>query len=90
MNMEDYFSDSNKDKPWFKIIDGIIVNDEGLFFNALYMAMTSHPTYVIASDLENDRKDIILAAMLDYFETKEEFEKCASIFKIKKQIKEIC
>jgi hypothetical protein len=84
--MNDYFSSDINAKPWFPIIDGIIVNDEDLFFNALYMAMTNHPMYVIASDLEADRKDTILSAMLQYFEIKEEFEKCKEIYNIKKQI----
>jgi len=88
--MKDYFSSDINAKPWFPIIDGIIVNDEDLFFNALYMAMTSHPTYVIASDLAADRKSVILGAMLEYFEIKEEFEKCSKILNIKKQIKLIC
>tara|TARA_B110000285_G_C14963844_1_gene533025 strand:- start:14 stop:268 length:255 start_codon:yes stop_codon:yes gene_type:complete len=77
-------------KNWFHIIDGLMVNDKDMFFNALYMAMTNHPTYVITADLEQDRKDIILSAMLLYFEDREEFEKCASICTIKKQIKGIC
>jgi hypothetical protein len=84
MDINDYtFGDNNK---WFKIIDGLIVNNEDMFFNALYMAMTNHPMYVISSDLENERKDVILSAMIKYFEVKEEFEKCASIYNIKKQI----
>ena len=42
------------------------------------------------SDMDHGRKNIILAAMLDYFESKEEFEKCATIYKIKKEIQSIC
>mgnify|MGYP000234473391 FL=1 len=87
--MNDYFSNS-ENRKWFKIIDGLIVNNEDMFFNALYMAMTHHPTYVIAADLEDDKKDVILSAMLKYFENKEEFEKCASIYTIKKQINTTC
>ena len=45
--MNDYtFSDDSK--KWFRIFDGLIVNNEDMFFNALYMAITHHPTYVIA------------------------------------------
>jgi hypothetical protein len=87
--MNDYtFSDDSK--KWFRIFDGLIVNNEDMFFNALYMAITHHPTYVIASDLEDERKITILGVMLKHFEEKEEFEKCASIYNIKKQIKTIC
>jgi len=71
---------------WFKIIDGLMVNNRDAFFEALYRAMTNHPTYVITSDLENDRKKTILDIMLKHFETKEEFEKCASIFNIKNKL----
>ena len=61
--MNDYtFSDDSK--KWFRIFDGLIVNNEDMFFNALYMAITHHPTYVIASDLEDERKITILGAML--------------------------
>jgi hypothetical protein len=39
--------------------------------------------------MEDERKNTILGAMLKHFEIREEFEKCAAINKIKKQIK-IC
>jgi len=42
------------------------------------------------SDMEGGRKGVILNAMLDYFENKEEFEKCAAIYNIKKQIDHTC
>jgi hypothetical protein len=85
---DSFFNDTNQ--KWFKIIDGLMVSNEDVFFNTLYMAITNHPSYVITSDLENDRKDTILGAMLKHFENKEEFEKCACIFNIKKQIKLTC
>lgn len=88
--MNSYFSSGKNNKSnWFKVIDGIVANDADMFFNALYQAITNHPTYVIASDMEDERKSTILGAMLKHFETREEFEKCAEINKIKKQIK-IC
>lgn len=85
-----FFSGDNPDSKWFQIIDGLLVSDRDRFFSALYMAITNHPTYVIMSDMETDRKGVILNAMLEYFETKEEFEKCAVIYNIKKQIKSAC
>lgn len=89
--MDNYFyTDKNDRSKWFKVIDGIVANDADMFFNALYMAITNHPTYVIQSDLEDDRKNTILGAMLKHFEEKEEFEKCAAIYNIKKQIKIVC
>lgn len=88
--MMDNFFSGDRNRRWIKIIDGILVNDEDMFYNALYMAMTSHPSYVITSDLEDDRKKIILNTMLTYFEGKEEFEKCVTIYNIKKQLKKTC
>lgn len=84
--MNDSFLEDRNHK-WYKIIDGIMVTNEDTFFNTLYMAITKHPTYVICADLETKRKDSILGAMLKHFESKEDFEKCACIFDIKKQIK---
>jgi len=81
---------SGKNQNWFRVFDNLIVNDEDAFYNMLYMAITKHPSYVIMSDLEIDRKETILGVMLKHFENKEEFEKCASIYNIKKQIKTIC
>lgn len=85
-----FFGSGKPSSVWFQIIDGLLVNDKDQFFSALYMAITNHPTYVIMSDMDHDRKNVILAAMLDYFESKEEFEKCATIYKIKKEIQSIC
>jgi hypothetical protein len=61
-----------------------------MFFNALFKAMTHHPTYVILSDMESSRKNIILSAMLKYFEDREDYEKCAAVCDIKKQIEYTC
>lgn len=85
-----FFSDDKSNSKWFQIIDGLLVSDKDMFFSTLYMAITNHPTYVIMSDMETDRKGVILGAMLEYFETKEEFEKCAVIYNIKKQIQTSC
>lgn len=85
-----FFSGNKSNSKWFQIIDGLLVNDRDTFFIALYMAITNHPTYVILSDMDAGRKGVILNAMLEYFESKEEFEKCANIFKIKKQIETAC
>ena len=85
-----FFGSGKPSSVWFQIIDGLLVNDKDQFFSALYMAIINHPTYVIMSDMDHGRKNIILAAMLDYFESKEEFEKCATIYKIKKEIQSIC
>ena len=59
-------------------------------WKATFHDLTNHPTYVIMSDMEGGRKGVILNAMLDYFENKEEFEKCAAIYNIKKQIDHTC
>lgn len=87
--MNDYFL-NDRNKKWFKIIDGIAVNDENTFYNVLYMAISKHPSYVILSDVTAERKSNILNKMLTYFEIREEFEKCAYIHNINKQINSTC
>tara|TARA_B100000900_G_scaffold369853_1_gene347991 strand:- start:804 stop:1088 length:285 start_codon:yes stop_codon:yes gene_type:complete len=73
-------------KRWHVIIEGLMVNNEPLFFQALYQAMIEHPTYVILSDMESERKCDILAQMLKYYEKREDYEKCAKLLEIQKQV----
>jgi hypothetical protein len=78
-------------KRWHVIIEGLMVNNEPLFFQALYQAMIEHPTYVILSDMETERKYVILNKMMKYYESKEDYEKCAKLLEIQKQVNDnIC
>ena len=48
--------------------------------------MIEHPTYVILSDMETERKYSILNKMMKYYESKEDYEKCAKLLEIQKQV----
>lgn len=71
---------------WDLIIEGLLVNNKSAFFCALYHAMVEHPSYVILSDMELERKLELLSNMLSYYEEKEDYEKCANLLKIQQQV----
>jgi hypothetical protein len=63
-----------------------MVNNKSKFFAALYQAMMEHPAYVILSDMPQERKVDILNNMLSFYEEREDFEKCAKLFKMQQQL----
>lgn len=71
---------------WDIIIEGLMVNNKSQFFAALYQAMMEHPAYVILSDMPQERKLDILNNMLSFYEDREDFEKCANLFKMQQQL----
>jgi len=75
---------------WNKLIRGIHVRDEDLFVNTLFQAISKHPSYVILSDMESQRKSTIIAAMISYYENREDYEKCAILFEIQKDLNTVC
>ena len=85
--MNNYFG-KNRDSrnKWDIIIDGLMVNNKSRFFAALYQAMMEHPAYVILSDMPQGRKLEILNNMLNFYEEREDFEKCAKLFKMQQQL----
>ena len=85
--MNNYFG-KNRDSrnKWDIIIDGLMVNNKSKFFAALYQAMMEHPAYVILSDMPQGRKLEILNNMLNFYEEREDFEKCAKLFKMQQQL----
>jgi hypothetical protein len=85
----DYFSKRNRRRfdRFQTIIEGLLVNDKGQFFNLLYGAMIEHPSYVILSDMPIDRKFNLLDEMMEYYESHEDYEKCAKLLKIQKEVK---
>lgn len=86
-----YFQDNNRnDEMWYSLIDGAMLLNSERFFKCVFDAIQKHPTYVILSDFETDRKMFILEKMLEHYESKEDFEKCKVIFDIKKQIELEC
>jgi hypothetical protein len=77
--------DSDNDM-WYNIVNNIMLLNSEAFFRAVFDAMQNHPTYVILSDFESDRKIFIMEEMLKHYEAREDFEKCKVIYEIKKQI----
>ena len=73
--------------PWQVLVDGLISYNKEAFFQALFLAMSKHPSYVILADMEIERKADILNKMIMHYEEKEDFEKCQVIFNIKKELK---
>jgi citrate lyase beta subunit len=87
MNNSFFDKDRNeKGDMWYNIVNNIMLLNSEAFFRAVFDAMQNHPTYVILSDFESDRKIYIMDQMLEHYEKKEDFEKCKVIFEIKKQI----
>lgn len=88
--MNNSFFDKNRNEEagdmWYNIVNNIMLLNSEAFFRAVFDAMQNHPTYVILSDFESDRKIYIMDQMLEHYEKKEDFEKCKIIFEIKKQI----
>ena len=85
--MNNYFGkDRDSRKKWDIIIDGLMVNNKSRFFAVLYQAMMEHPAYVILSDMTQERKLEILNSMLNFYEQREDFEKCTDLFKIQQQL----
>ena len=87
--MNNSFFDKNRNEEgdmWYNIVNNIMLLNSEAFFRAVFDAMQNHPTYVILSDFESDRKIYIMDQMLKHYEQKEDFEKCKVIFEIKKQI----
>lgn len=78
------------DDLWYSLVNGLMLVNTENFFKAIYDAIQKHPTYVILSDFESDRKMFILEEMLKHYENKEDFEKCKVIFEIKKQVESEC
>lgn len=78
------------DDLWYSLVNGLMLVNTENFFKAIYDAIQQHPTYVILSDFESDRKMFILEEMLKHYENKEDFEKCKVIFDIKKQVESEC
>lgn len=69
------------------IVQGLMSSNRSAFFLALYQAMMEHPTYVILSEMPVDRKISVLNDMLSFYEGQEDYEKCANILKLQKEVK---
>lgn len=83
--MDNFKSRRNK-KDFYAAIEGLIVNNKSMFFSVLYKAIMEHPAYVVLSDMPKKRKFEILEDMLQYYESHEDYEKCANLVKMKKSL----
>ena len=78
----------NNNLHFYNILASLIFTHKNQFYQALYEAISKHPNYVILSDLEPEKKIKVLESMIQYYETKESYEKCSVLLNIKKEIKE--
>jgi hypothetical protein len=67
----------------------LLISNKDLFFKTLYNAIVVNTAYVIVSDISDERKTQIINQMIKYYEGREDYEKCANLLKIKKEI-ELC
>ena len=82
------FYDPRRDSPFYGMMASLIFTHKDQFYQALYEAVSKHPSYVVLSDLESDKKIKVLDGMIQYYEAKESYEKCATLLNIKKEIEE--
>lgn len=81
------FVESNTPNWGFSaIINGLI--DADTTFNIVYEAVINNPTFVILSEADPEHKVKVISKMISHFESKEDYEKCAELLRIKKAIQE--
>lgn len=56
------------------------------FYNVVYNAINKHPSYVILSDIEKERKVKILENLIKFYENKELYERCSRLQDIKRAV----
>ena len=66
------------------IINGLV--DVDTTYNIVYEAVVNNPTYVIMSEADDEHKAKVITKMINHYEAKEDYEKCAELLKIKKSI----
>jgi hypothetical protein len=87
--MERYFRKNNNRRSRSQldfIIQGLMVSNKSHFFALLYQAMIEHPSYVILSDMPQERKLEILNSMMLHYEEREDYEKCAQLKQMQQQV----
>jgi hypothetical protein len=82
------FYGSDKNSQIYGAIASLIFTHRDQFYNALYEAICNYPSYVILSDLELSKKIKVIEGMLEYYEVRESYERCAKLLTIKKEIEE--
>lgn len=81
------FYDPHHDSPFYGMLASLIFTHRDQFYQALFEAISKHPSYVVLSDLESEKKINVLDGMIQYYEAKESYEKCTTLLNIKKEIK---
>ena len=66
------------------VLNGLV--DEATTYNIVYEAVMSNPGYVIFGDGDRDHKIRVISKMIKYFEVREEYEKCATLLRLKKEL----
>jgi len=84
---DDIFGDNSINSMSFAMSK--LINEDH-FYNIVYEAIMRHPSYVILSDSNLERKAQIINNMIVFFEEKEDYEKCYELFIIKKELEERC
>lgn len=85
-NMFMNFYDPSGSSQFYAIVASMLYTNRDKFYHMLYDAITKNTGYVVLSDLELDRKCNILKGMIAYYEEREDYEKCAKLLSIKKEV----
>lgn len=92
MEFDEFFDDVRPDNnglPWQLILGSLLIENKESLYTVLYKAISNHPSYVVLSDIPTARKMRIIEEMIVHFELKEDYEKCANLLKLKKEL-ELC
>ena len=92
MEFNEFFQNNkpeNDGLPWQLIVGSLLIENKEALYQVLYKAILNHPSYVVLSDLPVGRKLQIIEEMIIHFELKEDYEKCANLLKLKKEL-ELC
>jgi len=87
MGYDDIFNDEGINSLSFEMSK---LMNEDYFYNIVYEAVMSHPSYVIVANGNEERKLNVISNMIKFFEEKEDYEKCYDLLQIKKEIQDRC
>jgi len=82
------FYNTSNNSLFHASIASLIYTHRDQFYEALYQAIHKNTSYVVLSELEQDKKINIINGIIEYYEAKEAYEKCAELIDVKNKIKE--
>jgi len=86
--MDSFFFENFRDTPsnwgFSAIINGL--TDKNTTYNIIYEAIMNHPSYIIFSEAKTEHKVAVILKMINHYESREDYEKCAELLIIKKQL----